>query len=179
MKNIIIALLSCFLFLHTQAQSNPDSLAYQLQRTKINSMLAQRSLKFGQYDQSLNQHTGIFGLQTKKDIKRSNDILMDIVKTDNDIYDQLKVLLTYQTFQQTKALDKSKEAETKSKETETYNIGFMNAVNRLRGQNEKLQEQLKDEKRENQKATAIFIMVGVLMFVSIILLLRDKYKVKM
>jgi hypothetical protein len=57
-------------------------------------MLAARSVKFGQYDASLSKHTGIFGMQTKKDIRRSNDVLMDIIKTDNDILQQTKVLLT-------------------------------------------------------------------------------------
>ena len=55
--------------------------------------LADRTAKFGQYSQSLSMHTGIFGLQTKKDIRRSNDILMDIVKTDDSIYTELKILL--------------------------------------------------------------------------------------
>src|SRR5438874_12358680 len=79
-------------------KSNSDSLAYQLQRTKINQMLEVRRQKFGQYDQSLAKHTGIFGLQTKKDIRRSNDILMDIVKTDDDIFRELKILMDYRVF---------------------------------------------------------------------------------
>ena len=61
------------------AQPNTDSVAYQAERIKINSMLALRKQKFGEYDESLSKHTGIFGLQTKKDIRRSNDILMGIV----------------------------------------------------------------------------------------------------
>src|ERR1700710_330540 len=98
----ILFLINIFLFLSISAfaQVNSDSLAYQLQRKKINEMLAQRTLKFGQYDASLSMHTGIFGFQTKKDIRRSNDILMDIVKTDNDIYKELKILLDYRVFQQ-------------------------------------------------------------------------------
>ena len=89
-----------FFTLGAFAQTANDSLAYQLQRKKINNMLAVRKIKFGSYDQSLNMHTGIFGLQTKKDIRRSNDILMDIVQTDNDIYKELKILLDYRAFQQ-------------------------------------------------------------------------------
>src|SRR5476649_1707408 len=103
MKKIILAGLICFLFANVYAQGNADSLAYQLQRKRINNMLEQRSQKFGQYTQSLSHHTGIFGLQTKKDIRLSNDILMDIVKTDDDIYVQLKILLNYKTFQQAQA----------------------------------------------------------------------------
>ena len=56
-------------------------------------------------------HTGIFGFQSKNDIRRSNDILMDIVKTDDSIYTQLKILLDYRAFQQTQVQNHSKETE--------------------------------------------------------------------
>src|ERR1700744_6100442 len=125
MKNILFPLLFCLSFVNSHAQSKTDSTAYEAQRKKINNMLAVRSQKFGQYDQSLAQHTGIFGLQTKKDIRRSNDILMDIVKTDNEIYKQLKILLDYRTFQQSQVQDKSKETESQS-------LGFMYTINQLR-----------------------------------------------
>lgn len=83
MKKIGLTLLALFTTAAVVAQKNTDSLAYQMQRAKINAMLAVRAQKFGQYSQSLALHTGIFGLQTKKDIRRSNDILMDIAKTDD------------------------------------------------------------------------------------------------
>ena len=51
-----------------------DTSTYELQRAKINALLAERSAKFGQYDESLNTRTGIFGFQTKRDIKNSNEI---------------------------------------------------------------------------------------------------------
>jgi hypothetical protein len=140
MKKLILLTLCCFLGFNAFAQVNSDSLAYQLQRKKINSMLAQRTLKFGQYDQSLSMHTGIFGFQTKKDIRRSNDILMDIVKTDNDIYKELKILLDLRTFQQT-------QVQTHSKEAENSNIGFMTTINKLRNQVDQLKA---DEAKEQQ-----------------------------
>src|ERR1700755_2696328 len=133
-KTILFIFISLFAA-NTFAQAGSDSLAYQLQRKKINQMLAQRTQKFGQYQQSLSQHTGIFGLQTKNDIRHSNDILMDINKTDDDIYAQVKVLIQMSVFQQ-------KAAQDRSQETEKYNLGFMNAVNRLRTQNEQLKAQL-------------------------------------
>src|SRR5882762_4177158 len=115
-KKILSLCIILFLFtdLHAQtnAQVSADSTAYQLQRKKINSMLDVRKVRFGQYTQSLNEHTGIFGLQTKSDIRRSNDILMDIVKTDDNIYKELKILLEYRAFQQRQIQTHSKEAET-------------------------------------------------------------------
>ena len=82
-----------------------DSASYELQRDKINAMLKDRSARFGQYDNSLNTKTGIFGLQTKKDIRNSNEILRQITLSDNDIFTEIKVLLDYKDiqFQQVKS----------------------------------------------------------------------------
>jgi hypothetical protein len=162
MKKLILVSILCFLFADVFAQANTDSVAYQRQRLKINSMLAVRSQKFGQYDQSLSQHTGIFGLQTKKDIRRSNDILMDIVKTDNEIYKELKILLDYRAFQQTQAVDKSKEVEGNALES-------MYTITRLQKQLEKLKKQDDENIRLSDKASLnfkiiVFILVGIILF---------------
>jgi hypothetical protein len=168
MKKIILLVLFFFLVTGAYAQPNSDSVAYQAQRSKINSMLALRKQKFGQYDQSLSMHTGIFGLQTKKDIRRSNDILNDIVKTDDDIFAQLKILLDYRAFQQT-------QVQSHSAETDNTNIGFMNAINALRAQNDKLKHDAAAaaEKQQKTTQTALAIIVGLI--VIILLLLRAKY----
>ncbi len=123
-------------------------------------MLAVRSQKFGKYDQSLSRRTGIFGLQTKKDIRRSNDILMDIVKTDNDIYKQLKILLDYRTFQQTQVADKSKEIES-------TNLHYMNTINTLRSQNEKLSKEANEAVLKNERSSSIFIMINIFMVIAL------------
>ncbi len=162
MRKIILIGVLCFLFAGVYAQAGSDSAAYQRQRKKINSMLAVRSQKFGQYDESLSKHTGIFGLQTKKDIRRSNDILMDIVKTDNDIYRELKILLDYRAFQQTQAVDKSKEVEGTALES-------MYTITRLQNQLEKLKKQDDENIRLSDKASLnfkiiVFILVGIILF---------------
>ncbi|MGZ3778937.1 MAG: hypothetical protein ACXVAZ_14855, partial [Mucilaginibacter sp.] len=117
MKNFTFLFMVCLWYtpIFAQPKANPDSLAYQLQRTKINNMLDERHRKFGQYDESLKKHTGIFGLQTKKDIRRSNDILMDIARTDDSIFIQTKILLNYRTFQQ-------QQAEVKSSQAQDYSL---------------------------------------------------------
>lgn len=83
----------------TNATFAQDSSAYELQRNKINALLAERSAKFGQYEESLNARTGIFGFQTKRDIKNSNEILRQIAINDNNIFTELKVLLDYKDLQ--------------------------------------------------------------------------------
>ncbi len=76
-----------------------DTSAYNNQRIKINALLAERSAKFGQYDESLNKRTGIFGFQTKQDIRNSNEILRQIALNDNHIFTELKLLLDYKDLQ--------------------------------------------------------------------------------
>jgi len=169
MKKILLLITVCFLFINANAQTKSDSLAYQLQRKKINSMLAVRAQKFGRYDQSLSEHTGIFGFQTKKDIRRSNEILMDIVKTDNEIYRQLKILLDYRTFQQTQVLDKSKE-------TETIALNFMRTINRLQNQNEKLKKNADEMMREHERSTRNFSIIIVGLILALIGLLWNNYR---
>lgn len=168
MKKILLSVIFSLLLSGAYAQANSDSIAYQAQRKKINNMLEQRKQKFGQYTQSLSQHTGIFGLQTKKDIRRSNDILMDIVKTDEDIFVQTKILLDYRAFQQT-------QMQSRSTETDNVNMGFMNTINTLRAQNDKLKRDAEatEQKQEKTTQTALAIIVGLIIIV--LLLLRAKY----
>jgi hypothetical protein len=172
MKKLFLLYLICLLYAPTFAQTkqNPDSLAYQLQRTKINNMLDARRRKFGQYDESLRKHTGIFGLQTKKDIRRSNDILMDINRTDDSIFMQIKILLSYRTYQQ-------QQAQTKSTEVENYSLGYMNTINRLRDQIDKMKQAALVERQANESDQRIYVILLVLMAASILILLFTKRRI--
>jgi hypothetical protein len=172
MKKLITAFLLCLLYTFAFAQKNSvDSMAYQLQRAKINQMLDVRRQKFGQYEESLSKHTGIFGLQTKKDIRRSNDILMDIAKTDDDLFREIKILMDYRVFQQ-------QQAQTHSTETENVNLGFMTTINKLRQQSDQSKQELLHEKHRQVKQLRIFIIVFVLMLGSILYLILKKRAVK-
>jgi len=165
MRKIVLLVIFLFGLIEARAQVSSDSIAYQAQRKKINDMLDQRKQKFGQYTKSLSMHTGIFGLQTKKDIRRSNDILMDIVKTDEDIFVQTKILLEYRTFQQT-------QVQSRSAETDDANFGLMNIINKLRTQNEKLK---KDAEAQQRKSTQTAMAIIAILVIIILLLLRARF----
>src|ERR1700744_4315126 len=143
MKSITFTILFIIIPSFAFSQRNADSIAYQAERKKINEMLAQRTVKFGDYDKSLSIHTGIFGLQTKKDIRRSNDILMDIVKTDDEIYKELKVLFEYRIFQQT-------QVQTHAKEAEQSNLGYMTTINKLRNQLDKIKAETQEQQEKDE-----------------------------
>ncbi|ULT27683.1 hypothetical protein KUH03_13880 [Sphingobacterium sp. E70] len=90
MKSLKYTLLS-FLLLFSlgllNAQENADSSAFEVQRKRVNSLLDARQQKFGAYDTSLTQKTGLFGLfKSKGDMQKSIDILKDVVITDNNIF---------------------------------------------------------------------------------------------
>ena len=157
-KKIILTGLVCLPAVIVFAQAKNDSLAYQLERQKINNMLDQRVQKFGQYQQSLSMHTGIFGLQTKKDIRRSDDILMDIVKTDNAIYRELKILFDYTIFQKN-------QVQSHSKEAEKSNLGYMTTINRLRAQVTQLKADAAKQQQQEEKTRLQFMIALGLMFI--------------
>lgn len=172
MKKLVLALLACLNSYVLMAQISPDSAAYELQRKKINSMLAERSHKFGEYEESLSKHTGIFGLQTKKDIRRSNEILMGITETDNLIFKQIKVLLDYRLFEQ-------KQVETQKNEVQNTNLTYMRTINRLREQNMKLMKEAETQEKTTQKERNKYIIaIAVLIITSILLAFTRKRTVK-
>jgi len=167
MKHVLLAIALIFSSA-TLFATNTDSLVYQNQRNKINGMLQVRSAKFSQYTQSLDMHTGIFGLQTKKDIKRSNEILMAIVQTDDAIFKELKILLDYKTFETT-------QVASKSQESESHMLSYMAAINQLRAQNIKLQsEQDRVTKQYEQRQTMHTVVIILLILLSVFLLTRKR-----
>ena len=128
---IILLTLITFILTVSQLLAQNDSIAYQTQRVKINKLLDQRSERFGQYENSLGTRSGIFGLKTKRDMQASNDILRQIVLTDNDIFTELKVLLDY------KDLEKS-EVQTRAETVEGRIERYQYTITRLQQENQKL-----------------------------------------
>ncbi|MGY3054065.1 hypothetical protein ACVWYG_002268 [Pedobacter sp. UYEF25] len=130
-----ILLIAFILLVSKQTYSQNDSSSYKTQRVKINSLLNQRSLKFGQYDESLKERSGIFGLQTKKDLRKSNDILRTVVLDDNQIFREIKSLMEYKDLQNQQKVSEAGEYEGRM-------IGYMHTVKKLQDQQKKLQDQL-------------------------------------
>ena len=58
-------------------------------RKDLQILLEERREKFDTYTSSLEKRSGIFGNKTKKDILTSNEVLINIVKTDNRIINTL------------------------------------------------------------------------------------------
>lgn len=135
--------------------SPTDTSAYQTQRLKINSLLAERSSKFGQYDLSLSARTGIFGLQTKNDLRNSNDILREIILNDNNIFRELKILMNYkdQEVQQVQS-----NAVTTNKRIE----GYMQTIKKLQDQNDQLRTTSTQVVKKKDTSTYVIILLSLI-----------------
>jgi hypothetical protein len=144
-----------------------DSSAYEAQRKRINQLLIERSSKFGQYENSLGKRTGIFGLKTKKDMQFSNEILRQIVLTDNDIFSELKILLDYK--------DLEKEQVKIRAETVEGRIGrYQTTITDLQQENQKLRTETENKNEDYDKLTIYLIALGISLFASIWYIFKSK-----
>ncbi len=131
LKSTILFLFLAFAFNANAIAMQADTSAYQTQRLKINALLNQRSIRFGQYDQSLNAKTGIFGFQTKGDIKNSNEILRQVVLNDNNIFKELKILMDYKD-------EEVKQAKNTATAVNNRMLNYMQSIKKLQDQNQRL-----------------------------------------
>jgi hypothetical protein len=143
-----------------QVFAQSDSSAYEVQRIIINQLLAERRSRFGQYENSLDKRTGIFGLKTKKDMQFSNDILRQIVLTDNDIFSELKILLDYK--------DLEKEQVKIKAETVEGRIGrYQTTITGLQQENEKLRTETEKKNEDYDKQSIYLLLLAISLFASI------------
>lgn len=152
-KKIFILLLTCLSFNAIAFQT--DTSAYQTQRLRINALLGQRSAKFGQYEESLNARTGIFGFQTKRDIRNSNEILRQIVLNDNNIFKELKTLMDYKDLEVSAVKN---DANQTSDRIQNYKL----AIKTLQDQKEQLYKEtlsLKVDKNLSNIVIAVLILL--------------------
>ena len=158
MSRLFVLLISLLLSngLYSLAQ---DTSTYELQRAKVNALLAERSAKFGQYDQSLNERTGIFGFQTKRDIKNSNEILRQITLHDNEIFRELKVLLDFKNLQVEQV---KSSANSNAQSIQNYR----STIKTLQDQHQKLTDEL--ARSENNK-DLLYLIMSFLIILSIVL----------
>lgn len=164
-KRLIIIL---FFLGFTAFDSNAqDTSPYEMQRAKINALLAERSAKFGQYDHSLNERSGIFGFQTKKDIKNSNEILRQIALNDNEIFTQLKVLMDYKDLQ----VEQVKIAVNANAESI---LNYRKTIKELQDQNKKLNTSVEKSESGNGATVFLFLFIIATAILSYLLFTKSK-----
>ena len=68
-------------------------------RKDLHDLLDVRRQKFEAYSGSLGKKSGFFGNKTKKDVQHSNDVLNEIVETDNHIISLLNRVVDVKNFE--------------------------------------------------------------------------------
>lgn len=145
-----------------------DSLLFENQRQRVNFLLEERSRKFGEYDSSLQQKTGIFGLfKTKTDMQKSINILQAIVINDNKIFLETRKLLDLK--------DTERERFQKmANEFDGQVTAYMKTVSKLQQENEKLRLQIKDLEKEERRGGITYYVLGLL-FLGLLILIYKLY----
>ncbi len=156
MKILIRLLLFTFLFLFDQTLKASDST--EVIKEKLHLLLEKRKDDFGNYLISLESKTGFFGNQTKKDIKRSNEVLENIVRTDNGIFIELKKLLDARTSEKTDGTFELANKESKIQRQET---ALVNVQSTIENKNKEIKVLEKSIKSKN-----ISLIVLLLLFLA-------------
>lgn len=92
-KFLIFLLTAIVLSIQSVAQSTPAD------RAQLMKLLEQRREKFDAYATSIEKHSGIFGNKTKKDMQQSNQVLTEIVRTDNMIISVLNRTVDFKNYE--------------------------------------------------------------------------------
>lgn len=98
--------------------SSTDSLR-SYDRMMLSKLLKQRVDQFGNYTESLEKTSGIFGGKTKKDWKESAQVLTRIVRLDNQMISILNRQLSYRSFEKTSFSYESLQAIEKQQALQT------------------------------------------------------------
>ena len=163
--SIVILLLS---YVSLKAQ---DTLAYEVQRQRVNDLLNQRSARFGEFNKSLDARTGIFGFKTKKDMQASIDILKEIVQTDNHIFKETKVLIDY------KDMEKTFIASQNQQSTARIN-GYVNTISKLEKHQDALKLSLKQLEERYNRLLVFSLFAGIVLVVFVAVALKRKFQTK-
>lgn len=137
-----------------------DSLNYEQQRKRVNNLLEERSRRFGAFDNSLRQKTGIFGLfKRKADMQKSIDILREVVLADNDIFLETKKLLDIKG-------NESSRNENLVIQYDREILGYMQTITKLQSENEKLRQQI-DILNNQQRSQRTIIFCTILLLLGL------------
>lgn len=161
----IFSFFTQFIYAQDSTVVKSDSLTFESQRERVNQLLNERSRRFGEYDQSLQKKTGIFGLfKTKKDMQKSIDILRELVLNDNNIFIETRKLLDLKDAQ-------SERYQRLANEYDTQISAYMKTITKLQNENDKLRDSLKSMESTDTGSGVLLYLAGIVIITLIILLI--------
>ncbi len=164
MKTLIIILL---LPLSGVFAMQDTTLTYENQRQKVNKLLQQRTARFGDFDESLQRRTGIFGLKTKKDMQSSIDILKQIVLTDNNIFRETKTLLDFKDIQKSDVEQRASELDSRVK-------GYIKAISSMQKERETLTTALAAAEKQAGRTRLYLFFAFIIIAALVFILIRNR-----
>lgn len=172
----LLASIFCCMPLASAQNVNADSLDYEMQRQKVNHLLDQRTARFGHFDESLKRRTGIFGLKTKKDMQASIDILLEIVRTDNEIFKETRHLLTYKDqMLHYKEFERERIASLAADYDSRIN-GYISTISKLQKEQEESREELRKLRNSASILYGFFALTLLGLLVIVVLIWKKKLK---
>lgn len=136
-------------------------------RKHLVDLVKERKAKFDSFNIAIENRSGIFGNQTKKDIKQANEILIDVVKTDNRIIFELQRLLDYKSYE--------KAAENYSSNTNTAKQEqYLTAIDNLNNRKTALESEKAELEKRLTRTSILSIVLGLLLLVMTVLYFRRK-----
>jgi hypothetical protein len=148
-----------------------DTLAYEVQRQRVNELLNQRSARFGEFNKSLEARTGIFGFKTKKDMQASIDILKEIVQTDNHIFKETKVLIDYKDMEKTFISSQNEQSTARIN-------GYVNTISKLEKHQEALNLSLLELENRYNRLLVFSLFSGIALISLLAIILKRKFQAK-
>lgn len=172
MKHIFLITLLLCIFKISQGQDSTivkaDSMTFEAQRELVNHLLDERSRRFGEYDESLQKKTGVFGLfKTKKDMQKSIDILRQVVLNDNNIFIETRKLLDLKDAQ-------SERYQRLAAEYDNQVSAYMKTITKLQNENDKLREELKSMENTD-RGSGIMLYISIIVIIGLIIALIYQY----
>ena len=135
-----------------------------MERKKLYELLEQRKLKFDDYSNSLERKTGLFGNKTKKDMQASNDVLREIVKTDNQIISVLNRAIDFKSFEKVNLNYTEKENSSQLNNLLQASDTLSKQVQSLTDKNKKMNTQLLWYKIANRSLLLLMILSIIFYF---------------
>lgn len=136
---------------------NADSTSFEAQRMRVNKLIEDRKVKFGEYDLSLEKKSAIFGLfKSKDDMQRTIDILKNIVITDNNIFLETRRLISIKD-------DEKQKFQNLASEYDKQVSAYMGTINKLQKENEKLKKDIENlEGSDNSSNILLYIALAII-----------------
>ncbi len=132
------------------------------EKKKLYDLLEDRKRKFGQYVNSLDEKTGLFGSRTRSDIRRSMAVLKEIVETDNRIIAVLNRAMDFKVFEKSKMNYDLLERDEQ--------------LNRLNEENGKLRDVLAATEADLKHRTRMIRLQWLVLFLLVVLSAYGWYK---